>query len=170
MYKRAFGWMFLAGCLCLIGCAGTSGGGVPGSQFRYTANVGQGSGVVSLEGFRDITYQILEGRYQYVILRFRELGNRLTFETDWQNRAAFQDEVALGAQEAKTKIYGDAKYIRLSGSGATKVTAITLRADNMLLMKSGAWELQPCTPQCKEYLRDCFNKLESEVISKMRPF
>jgi hypothetical protein len=126
--------------------------------------------VVSLEGFRDITYQILEGRYQYVILRFRELGNRLTFETDWQNRAAFSDERALGAQEAKTKIYGDAKYIRLSGSGATKVTAITLRADNMLQSEAGVWEVKPCTAECKEYLRECFNKLENEVISKMRNF
>ena len=140
-------------------------------QFKYSANVGQGSGVVTLSGFRDITYRVLEGRFQYHILRFRELGNRITYETDWQNRAAFPDEVALGAEEAKTKIVGDAKYIRLSASGDTKVTHLRLTAENMLLnSESGAWELKPCTPKCTEYLRGVFDKLENEIISKMRNF
>ncbi len=153
---------------CLLSCAGGSGGG-PSNQFRYSASVGQGTGAVSLDGFRDITYRVLEGRFQYNILRFRELGNRITFETDWQNRAAFSDELALGAEEAKTKIFCDAKFIRLSASGATKVTHLRFTAENMLLI-AGAWELKPCTKECSEYLKGAFEKIETEIISKMRSF
>lgn len=169
MYNRLCVGSLLVLSFCFLSCAGGSGGG-PSMQFKYSANVGQGTGAVSLAGFRDITYRVLEGRFQYHILRFRELGSRITYETDWQNRAAFADEFALGAEEAKTKIIGDAKYMRLSADGAsTKITHLRLTAENMLL-NAGVWELKPCTKECSEYLRNVFDKLENEIISKMRSF
>ena len=145
----------------LLSCAGGSGGG-PSNQFKYSANVGQGTGIVTPDGFREITYQTLEGRFQYNILRFREMGNRISFETDWLNRDVFKDEVALGATEAKTRILGDGKFL----ISPRKITRLLLTAENMLLI-AGAWELKPATKECSEYLKDVFAKLENEIGSKM---
>ncbi len=155
----------------LIGCAGTAGGGKKG-EFRYYVNLDKGnqflggSGVLSLSSFREISYQVLEGQYQYTILPFRKFGDRISLETDWQDRAAFADEAAQGARMAKTKIIGSAKYLGLSGSGDTQIIAITLTGATMLLSESGAWELKPCSAECRSYLRTCFQKLEAELVSK----
>lgn len=165
--KIRTGLLFLT--LSLIACSG-SYPAKKKTQVKYTANVGQSIGNVTIEGYQELVYRVLEGRYQFTILRFREIGNRFIFETDWQHRAPFMDEAELGAEEAKTKIVGEARSLVVSSGGGKKINTIAFIGETMLSLKPGEWVLKPPTDMAKKLVKSCFDDLELEISSKMRIF
>lgn len=141
---RPLGWAGVGGAALLLGACGTS-----------LADRGIVQETVGRATERDILVEVPDilGESGFVISERRTSGRRISFETEWMRRAPFEDEAALGAEEARTRVIVTARR------SAANLYTVDVRADNQLrgvatqAFAGTGWSSIPATDMNRDYIR-----------------
>jgi len=154
------GLLSLGAVMLLPGCAG-SGALRQGSVGH---RVGHATG-------RDIVDEVpkILGGHGYAIYNTRRTDDTIYFETNWRNRAPFDDEAEGGAEQARTRI-----IVRARRSSESFFT-VRLEAQNevMGVITGGDptgtdWSTMPATDAYRTYVRDLTNEITLAVDAGRR--
>ncbi len=85
--------------LLYTGCAGSKTGNEGFRGNSYTTQLG----VAFRDDFSGVANHILVNKYHYRIIRAEESSRQIYMETEWKNRAIFDDEVVMGITAAQTR-------------------------------------------------------------------
>ncbi len=148
-------WL-LAGLSVVVACAAGSGESGAGSDV-YRERIGQASPY----DFSRLSRRILE-RFHYEVERSDSTENLHEIRTRWQHRYPFEDERALGAVDAMTRLIVRARS-RGGGGGASSLRVVEFVAENQLqLQDTDAWRHDIMTTQFRDFLREITQELKAE--------
>ncbi|NNF29431.1 MAG: hypothetical protein HKN73_19545 [Gemmatimonadetes bacterium] len=109
------------------------------------------------------------GSHGYTIYNSRRTDDSIYFETNWRNRAPFEDEADGGAEAARTRI-----IIRARRSSATLFT-VRLEAQNQIMGVSHvtdpagtSWSTMPATDAYKAYIGELSSEISLRVDAGSR--
>ncbi len=132
---------------------------------RFEQNVGNATP-------RDVeqrTPRIIE-RYHYIVVRRETSERRMYFETDWRQRAPFEDEAARGISSARTRIIIRARQ-RGGAAGSSNLMTVDLIMENLALdERSGEWRQGVVTDMFRAYAKEIADRLKDEYIRGIRVF
>jgi hypothetical protein len=94
----------------------------------------------------------------------RKTGRDLHFSTEWRQRAPFDDEVALGATAARTRL---TLVARRNGVG---YSTLHLYVENLLELEVGTWRQVPATESFGRYAREIGSELRLALVNRLRRF
>jgi len=153
----------------LIGCAGSGSSSRSGgdSSSSYIANVGTATSY----DVRDKTQRLIY-KHHYVVFRAEESQDMIYFETEWKDRAPFQDEEEGGILEARTRFILEARpRIRAEVAGSSDLNNVRLIFENLVLRESSPeWIYLPMTAMCKSYVRRIADDLIIDFRTGFRKF
>ncbi|AXJ00235.1 hypothetical protein CYPRO_0958 [Cyclonatronum proteinivorum] len=145
----------------LISCAGSGQSGE--REYVFRSNIGNAT---------EIDMQRLIPRYisriNFVLYRDNVTLEGTYFETEWRERALFDDEIELGATQARNMII-------ISSRSPTGQVSLAHRAqieiyNQVYIPDEGGWVRYVSTPQAEEYFRDISRRLAQELESGVRNF
>ncbi|MCI0693395.1 hypothetical protein L0337_15495 [candidate division KSB1 bacterium] len=150
----------------LIDCAGSSSGGSTPSH-TYIANVGTATSF----DVNEKTRRLID-KHQYVVFRYEQSQDMIYFETEWKERAPFQDEQDSGILQARTRFILEARpRIRVEVAGSSDLNNVRLIFENMVLFESSPdWQYVPMTAMCKSYVRRIADDLNTDFRTGFRRF
>jgi hypothetical protein len=154
--RRLFGPLFL---LALAACASSGGAGA-------SADVTQQVGTAPRADANAKSRAILQ-RHQYVVQREEGTSGRETnmyLETQWRPRVPFDDERALGAEAAETRLIVRARPRVRDGD----VYTVAMTVENRLRMADGSWVSPPATSEFTAYARNIADDLRRELVQGIR--
>lgn len=138
----------------LTACASAGGGG----RAAVTQTVG-----TAARGDLDSTLRMVLSRNQYVLER-ETLETNMTYETRWRLRQPFDDERALGATQAESRIIVRARPRSREGNNYT----VTMTVENRIRTGDAEWVQVPATEQFSAYARELTSELERELATGIR--
>jgi hypothetical protein len=153
--RLALGLMLLS----LTGCA-TRDGMSPASPHEgvYRERTGQ---VTETDLF--IRLPRVLTRHGFLIEEGVHYGRKLHFKTQWKHRKAFEDEWAMGYQEARTQL-------RLVATWDGRMYVVQLSIENQWLGPDGQWVTGEVTDMFESYAREIASDIRLEIASGMRRF
>lgn len=158
-------WAGAAAALALTACGGSLAG--RGSLER---TIGRAT-------YHDILTEVpaMLRRYEYAIYTTRETASTVYIETDWRNRAPFDDEVAAGADFARTR------FVVRARRAAAAFYSLAIAAENQLHMGAppdsvavseevgvDGWTTRPATPMFEAYAGEIMTEIELKVDAGLR--
>ena len=155
----------VAACAALWGCA--AGGSRTETYKDITWRAGEGSMFIVNEK----TLRILN-RYSYETVRREESQQLVFYQTSWKYRNPFDDELAKGVIEARTRLTINARP-RRSGTmaGASNLYVVQMVAENIVQMAdTGKWTRMPNSEAYKAYIRGIAKALENELRMSINIF
>jgi hypothetical protein len=111
--------------------------------------------------------RVILQRHQYVLQREEGVSGRETnmyLETQWRPRTAFDDERALGAEAAETRIIVRARPRVRDGD----VYTVAMTVENRVRMADGAWVTPQATREFTAYARNIADDLRRELLQGIR--
>jgi hypothetical protein len=149
-----------------VNCAGSSSGGSTLSH-TYIANVGTATSF----DVNEKTRRLID-KHHYVIFRHEQSQDMIYFETEWRDRAPFQDEQDNGIIQARTRFILEARpRIRAEVAGSSDLNNVRLIFENMVLFESSPdWQYVPMTAMCKSYVRRIADDLNTDFRTGFRRF
>jgi hypothetical protein len=123
--------------------------------------------VVTLPDLDTKGRRILE-RHQFQIVR-HDGPPDVYYETQWQQREPFDDERALGAVRAQSRILLKARQRNDTWAKAVAYT-VDFYLENQVRHEGGDFTEVPATPQFTQYARRIASELEVEFRSGVRTF
>ena len=151
---RAMRWICaLLLALTLGACAST--GGV---RSGVTQSVGTSS-----RGELDETVRLILTRNQYVLER-EVLETNMLYETRWRLRQPFEDERALGATQAESRIIVRAR----PRSREANIYTVTVTFENRIRTGDAEWVEVAATPEFTRYAQDIAGELSRELAQGIR--
>jgi hypothetical protein len=160
----------LASILLGVLAAACASSSVPELAATYDADVGRASRLQIDESVARIL-----NRYAYEIERIDEQTSSYYLLTLWKWRDPLGDEVAMGYNEASTRITIEARAItsaRGDPTGAVQSPAVwrvRLRAENRLRRPlSGEWEQPELTQMFRKYMDQIAQDIKTEFESRFR--
>ena len=147
--------------LVVVGCA-VSGG----SANNYKEQLGMATpGDLAKE-----TRLIFE-RFQFEIERGDSSVTYQVYQTRWNGRTPFQDELDSGVVEARTRLIVTGRARGGGGSGSGNVRVVEFTAENLVMYAAnGDWVVGPLTPLVREYLDEISNELKMRFTTGLRVF
>jgi hypothetical protein len=104
-------------------------------------------------------------RYGYAVANFRETPTLIYFETAWEHRAPFEDEVEAGAEECRTRILVEAR------KGGADFYSVTLRVENSALTMSlddERWVPMEATKMFDEHVDEIVSVIQMNIDAGVR--
>ena len=144
-----------AALLFVIGCATTGGG-----MNTYKEQIG-----VATPGDLAKETRLVFERFHFVMEREDSSLTYQVFQTRWNGRYPFQDELDSGVVEAMTQltVTGRARGGG-SGSGTTSVRVVEFSAENMVrYAEQGEWVMGLATPMFRDYAEEISNELKMRL-------
>ena len=122
--------------LWFTGCASMQGD----SQERYyhhRSNLGR----AMVNDIVENVPNILQGKFLYNVSTIRVTGSLIYYETGWNYRNPFQDEMVRDADQARTKFIVEANLRgrAISGTGQRQSARIRLSVQNAVLIEGEGW-------------------------------
>lgn len=145
-----------AAVLFLVSAAGCASAGTPSPN--VTAQVG-----TAARSELDSTVRQMLQRWQYVLQR-EALETSLMYETGWRARQPFDDEQALGARAAESRIIVRAR----PRSREANIYTVAMTVENRLQLADGSWTTPAATSEFSRYARDLARQLEQELVQGIR--
>lgn len=153
-------------CLLVTGWGCSSSRGNSSASNTYTANVG----TATAYDFKDKTQRLFT-RYQFQVYRFQETADLIFIETEWKLRYPFEDELAHGIEEAKTRIVAEARPRSRMSSGGSELNRVSFYAENLVRFKqSHEWQPVALSDMLKSYLKEFADDLTTEFRTGIRKF
>jgi hypothetical protein len=148
----------------LVACAGSKS---TTSNSTYDADVGTAT---SLD-VKDKGTSFLD-RQQYQVLRQEETTELIYMETHWRFRSPFEDEVELGVEEARTRIFLRATPRGMRQQGIfSDISSVKLTAENQVRYRGETtWRDAHITPKLRSYLRKLSDDLSIAFRTGIRKF
>jgi hypothetical protein len=149
----------------LISCAGSASSEKPSSAVDYVAKrIEPTKG----EDFFSSSNLILTSRFQFEIARTEATTQELYLETVWKNRYPFEDEIAGGVVQARSRIILRA---RPSYIGPTDQADLLYNLDfygenEVLLSGTEEWSRLPLSKMLRKYFDDIVDDLKTEVQNR----
>jgi hypothetical protein len=154
MRTRLIGAVLLM--LTFVACAST--GGSAGGAASVSSSVG-----TAPRAELDNTVRVILTRNLYVLER-ELLETNMLYETRWRVRQPFDDERALGATSAESRIIVRAR----PRSREANIYAVTIVVENRLRMEDGEWAELPATSEFSAYARSIASELSRELAQGIR--
>ncbi len=93
------------------------------------------------------------------------------YQTRWNGRTPFQDELDSGVVEARTRLIVTGRARGGGGSGSGNVRVVEFSAENLVMFAAnGDWVVGPLTPLVREYLDEISNELKMRFTTGLRVF
>lgn len=102
-------------------------------------------------------------RNQYVIQR-ETLETNLMWETQWRARQPYDDEAAVGAVVAETRVIVRAR----PRSREANVYTANMVVENRVQLADGSWVSPPPSDEFSRYARELASELERELVQGIR--
>ncbi|MCH8486690.1 MAG: hypothetical protein LAT75_07475 [Candidatus Cyclonatronum sp.] len=145
--------------LSVNACAGSGQSGE--REYVYRSNIGNAT---ELDMQRVIPRYI--SRINFIMYRDNITLEGTYFETEWRERAPFDDEIALGATQAQNMIVVSS---RAPTGQVTSAHRAQIEIYNQLFIEEqGGWVRHISTAQAEEYFRDIARNLSQELESGVR--
>jgi len=158
-------WAGAAAAVALTACGGALAGrgGLERSVGRAT--------------YHDILTEVpaMLRRYEYAIYTTRETASTVYIETDWRNRAPFDDEAASGADFARTR------FVVRARRAAAAFYSVAITVENQLHMGppsdsipargdvgADGWTTLPASPMFEEYAEEIMTEIELKIDAGLR--
>jgi hypothetical protein len=108
-------------------------------------------------------------RHRYEIERIEDHQSSVYVYTRWARREPLDDEVALGYNQARTRITIEARVIGDSRATPNPAYRVRLRAENQLRRPMGAdWEEPELTEMFTQYMDQLARDIKTEFESRFR--
>ncbi len=105
-------------------------------------------------------------RYNFTIYRDDITLDGIYFETEWKERDLFDDEKALGATEARSRIYVTA---RPRTAQASSLHRVNFEVQNEILIEGEeGWNRETITEEAEEYFSEIARTLRVEFDTGIR--
>lgn len=143
----------------LSACAGSGQSGE--REYVFRSNIGNAT---ELDMQRIIPRYI--SRINFVMYRDNVTLEGTYFETDWRERAVFEDEAELGATNARNMIVVSSRAP--TGQVTTAHRAQIEIYNQLYIEEQGGWVRNLSSPQAEEYFRDIARNLAQELDSGVR--
>ena len=165
MKKILFYSLFILFIMSFINCAGTKGGADKKNPTKYKKRIER----VTSQDFQNKAIRVLVNRNQYLIFRNEPSDGQLYIETDWRFRSPFDDELASGAVEARTKIILTAYPREMTNPNGLWVP--TMEGLNEVKLEGGGiWVVLPMSDMAKKYFDRIADDLNLEFRTGIRNF
>lgn len=151
---RAMRWICALLLALTLGACASTGGGRSG----VTQSVGTSS-----RGELDETVRLILTRNQYVLER-EVLETNMLYETRWRLRQPFEDERALGATQAESRIIVRAR----PRSREANIYTVTVTFENRIRTGDAEWVEVAATPEFTRYAQDIAGELSRELAQGIR--
>jgi hypothetical protein len=154
-------------CFALVFLTACAGSGGTTSNSTYTADVGTATAL----DVKDKGRMFLD-RQQYQVVRQEETSDLIYIETHWRFRSPFEDEVELGVEEARTRIFlrASARGMRQQGL-FSDISVVKLTAENQVRYRGEAiWKDARITPELRSYLKKLSDDLSIVFRTGIRTF
>jgi len=154
-------------CFVLVFLTACAGSGGATSSSTYSADVGTAT---SLD-VKDKGTSFLD-RQQYQVVRQEETNELIYMETHWRFRSPFEDEVELGVEEARTRLFLRATPRGMRQQGLfSDISVVKLTAENQVrYLGETAWRDAHMTPKLRSYLRKLSDDLSIVFRTGIRKF
>jgi len=122
--------------LLFTGCASMQGDSQVG-YYQDSTNLGK----AMVNDIVENVPNILQGKFLYNVSTIRVTGNLIYYETEWNYRNPFHDEMEEGADQARTKFIVEAnpRGRAISGTGQRQSARIRLSVQNAVLIEGEGW-------------------------------
>jgi len=154
-------------CFVLVFLAACSGSGGTTSNSTYDADIGTATSLdVKEKG------TLFLDRQQYQVLRQEETTELIYMETHWRFRSPLEDEIELGVEEARTRIFLRATPRGMRQQGLfSDISSVKLTAENQVRYRGEtAWRDAHMTPKLRSYLRKLSDDLSIVFRTGIRKF
>ncbi|MCI0693394.1 hypothetical protein L0337_15490 [candidate division KSB1 bacterium] len=120
------------------------------------------------EDFFIASQLILSSRFQYEIARTEETSQELYLETSWKNRYPFEDEIASGVVQARSRIILRARPSYIGPADpAAQLYNLDFHAENEVLLESkDEWLRLPMSKMLRQYFDRIVGDLKTEVQNR----
>lgn len=147
--------------LVTIGCA-VSGGGM--TTYR------QQLGMATPGDLAKETRLIFE-RFHFEMERQDSSLTYQVYQTRWNGRTPFQDELDSGVVEAMTRLMVTGRARGGGSTGSANVRVVEFTAENRVLFaEGGEWHLGVQTAMFREYIDEISNELKMRLTTGLRVF
>lgn len=102
-------------------------------------------------------------RHGYLIEGGNHHGGRILFETQWKQRAPFEDERAEGYEAARTRV-------RFRATWDGRLYVLQMEVENVLLTAGGAWVRGRMTEMFDSYAHAIASDVRLEIASGIRRY
>lgn len=163
MIRLRYAWfLFTLGAL-LAGCSGAASSG-RGNEGIYQENLGTADRQTLVEDTREA----LMVRYGFLLQRDVTSSEDIRFETEWKEESSLEDERALGATHARTRITITARPRNRSTSIAQSYAVRYVAETQLRDLGSDLWRSAPMTPMREVYIKQISSFLKSEYRTALR--
>jgi len=154
-------------CFVLVFLAACSGSGGTTNNSTYDTDIGTATSLdVKEKG------TLFLDRQQYQVLRQEETTELIYMETHWRFRSPFEDEIELGVEEARTRIFLRATPRGMRQQGLfSDISSVKLTAENQVRYRGETtWKDAHITPKLRSYLRKLSDDLSIVFRTGIRKF
>ena len=93
------------------------------------------------------------------------------YETRWNGRTPFQDELDSGVVEARTRLMVTGRARGGGSTGTANVRVVEFTAENLVMFSvSGEWVVGRITPMVRDYIDKISNELKMRFTTGLRVF
>jgi hypothetical protein len=110
-------------------------------------------------------------RFQFEMEREDSSLTYQVYQTRWNGRTPFQDELDSGVVEARTRLVVTGRARGSGSAGTANVRVVEFVAENMVMYsETGDWVIGRVTPMFREYVDEISNELKMRFTSGLRVF